>query len=195
MNTPSPLSLRALDRARVAIQKSIRGGLPGWGRWRGEDVDGYLAAVGLYLPANRAHEGSPWCIAAQYANHKAAEVPGEVSQCPRTASTLHAAAEAPAHCKLPGPRPGAVFILEHPDGIHGHAGIVDVAFSDGSIRSCEGDTNAGGSLHGDHWGVNTWHPNSGKRGHVLGFWDFGIQPPPAPPVTATEPTETPPDAT
>lgn len=192
--TPSPLSIRALDRARVAIQKGIRGGLPGWGRFRGPEVDGYLTAVGLQPPANRAHEGSPWCIAAQYANHKASEVSGEVSRCPRTASTLHAAAQAPEHCKLPGPRPGAVGILEHADGVHGHAVQCEIAHTDGSVVTVEGDTNGDGSSTGDAWGRHAWNPADGKRGRVLGWWDLGLQPP----LTATAPTdsvESPPDAT
>lgn len=194
--TPSPLSIRALDLARVAIQKGVRGGLPGWGRFRGELVDGYQKAVGLELSANRAHEGQPWCIAAQYANHKQAERPGEVSQCPRTASTLHAAAEAPAHCKLAGPRPGAVGILEHADGIHGHAVQCEVAFADGSVRTVEGDTSPDGSSRGDSWGRHTWNPADGKRGKLLCWLDFGIQPPPEPsePV-APESDPAPPAAT
>jgi hypothetical protein len=173
---PSPLSLRALQVARYAVFRDLRGGLPGWGRFRSPEIDDYMRSIGLTPHANRALEGWPWCIAAQHAIHESVQTEEERSACPKTASTMTAAKDAPAACKLSGPRPGAVFILEHSDGIHGHAGIVEVAYPDGSITSCEGDTNPAGSRTGDQWGRHTWNPADGKRGKILAWFDFGLLP-------------------
>lgn len=173
----SPLSLRALQIARYAEHRGIRGGLPGWGKFRGPDVDGYQREVGLALSENIADEGHPWCASAQYAIHKQAEGSGQASECPRTGSALHLAAAAPAHCKLEAPRPGAVFVLEHADHVHGHCGIVETAWPDGSVTSVEGDTSGAGSSTGDSWGRHTWNPADGRRGKLAGWFDFGVQGP------------------
>ena len=176
-DAPSALSLRALALAQDAVAKGIRGGTPGWAKYRGPEVDVYQRDVGLPPPADRTALGVLWCIAAQYSIHKASELPGEVSRLPRTGSTLHCAAVAPEDCRLLGPRPGAVGILKHKDGIHGHAVMCEVAHDDGTVTTVEGDTNATGGSRGDAWGRHTWDPSTGFRGELLGWWDFGTPAP------------------
>lgn len=206
MPTPSALSLRALDFCQSAVDRGIRGGIPGYGRFRGLEVDGYQVEAGLELPAVKTEQGWPWCMAAQYAASKAVETEDEKSCCPRTGGTLKAAERFPEYAKLPGPQKGAIFILKHHDGKTGHAGRVKAVFEDGTIDTLEGDTNVAGSTTGDHWGEHRWNPADGSRGTLLGYWDDGIPAPAAPlvaekpaeesttePVSEDLPTETPPD--
>jgi hypothetical protein len=179
MPQPSALSLRALSKAQDAVAAGIKGGEPGWARFRGSpQPDGYQRDVGLPPPSDPNAIGVPWCIAALYSILKASEAPGEPSSCPRTASTIHCAEMAPAYCRLPGPRPGAVGILRHRDGVHGHAVMCELANDDGTVTTVEGDTNAAGSSRGDAWGRHeNWDPASGARGTLLGWWDFGLTAP------------------
>ena len=175
---PSALCLRALQFARFMIFKGIRGGMPGWGRCRGIEVDAYLRSVDVPLPPTPSVEGASWDYAGLFFAHQESERPGEVSSCPRTASALEAAELAPGWCKLPGPRQGAVGILRQPDGT-GRAVQCEVAFPDGSVATVEGDGIGEESHAGDAWARATWNPADGKRGTVLGWFDFGIQAPPA----------------
>jgi len=185
---PSALCLRALQFARFMIFKGIRGGMPGWGRCRGTEVDAYLRSVDVALPPTPSVEGAPWDWAGLFFAHQESERPGEVSNCPKTASALEAAELAPEWCKLPGPRQGAVGVLKQPDGT-GRAVQCEVAFPDGSVATVEGDGIGEESHAGDAWARATWNPADGKRGTVLGWFDFGIQAPPSTVKPAPEPEE------
>jgi len=177
VNEPSPLSLRALARMQQQVAAGVRGGVKPWARFRGPEVDGFQRAVGLPLPPSVSEQGFPWCAAVQYANHVASVDPGEFSYCPRTASAVHMAVNAPAWGRLDGPRPGAVGVLRHRDMVHGHVVQCESVGERGDVTTVEGDTNADGSSTGDHAGRHTWNPAAGTRGEVMGWWDFGLPPP------------------
>jgi hypothetical protein len=150
------------------VADGIKGGHPH--RFEGPVITQALACVRITSPA-------PWCAAIVYYNHAQEETPAEPSHCPRTASSLHMAAKAPSWCKLEGPRPGAVGILKHADGIHGHVVTCEyVGPLPGQVTTVEGDTNGAGSSTGDAAGRHSWEPASGDRGELLGWFDFGIQP-------------------
>ena len=81
-----------------------------------------------------------------------------------------------AATRLPGPQAGAVFVLDRGKG-HGHVGIVEVLGPlPGQITSVEPDTNGAGSATGDAWGRHSWEPDSGDRGELVGWFDFGLAP-------------------
>lgn len=155
---------------QAQLAAGVHGGQPR--RFDGPEVRVYLASVKVFSPA-------PWCAADTYYVHAMEETPAEPSHCPRTASALHMAAQAPAYCKLDGPQPGAVGILKHADGIHGHVVICEtVGPLPGQVGTVEADTNAAGSSTGDAVGRHPcWEPADGARGVLLGWWDFGRQPP------------------
>lgn len=168
MSEPSPLSLRALKRIQGQVADGIHGGQPR--RFEGPVITQALASVGIDFPA-------PWCAAIQFYNHAQEETPAEPSHCPRTAGAIHMAERAPPWTRLDGPRPGAVGILKHKDGHSGHVVQCEyVGPLPGQVTTCEGDTNAAGSSTGDAAGRHSWEPDSGDRGELLGWFDFGLQP-------------------
>jgi hypothetical protein len=176
MSDPSPLSLRALRLMQAQIAAGVHGGKPA--RFRGPEVDLYLLSVGLKVAGALA--GWPWCAADCYYVHKQAETPLEHSYCPRTAGAIHMATLAPSWTRLDGPRPGATGVIDRGQG-KGHIVICEsLGPLPGQITSCEGDTNAAGSTTGDAAGRHLWEPDTGDRGTILGWFDFGNQPPPIP---------------
>lgn len=177
MSEPSPLSLRALAIGQAAVAAGVRGGVSPFARFRGLQVDEYQRSVGLPLAPNPTVQGFPWCSAAQYFNHAEAGTATEQSHYPRTASALHVAEQAPDYCKLAGPQPGAVGVLKHKDGIHGHIVQCETVNDDGTVTTCEGDTDENMSGTGDRWCRHTWNPADGTRGELILWADFGLQPP------------------
>ncbi len=176
--TPSPLSLRALARMQGQVAAGVRGGVKPWARFRGPDIDPPQRAVGLPIAPSPTVTGFPWCAAIVYDNHRMSATGAEPSYCPRTASALHMATNAPPWCRLPGPRPGAVGVLRHRDMVHGHVVTCEDAFEDGTVTTVEGDTNVAGSSTGDQAGRHErWNPDDGSRGELLGWWDFGLPEP------------------
>lgn len=170
----SPLALRVLAWAQHQQADHIQGGLHPFGRFRSPDIDDYMAAAGLPNPKDVGEQGNPWCAGAVHYGYAESETPSEPSACPRTASALHMAEQAPAACRLDGPAPGAVFVLNRGKG-RGHVGIVEaVGPLAGQITSVEPDTNASFSTTGDAWGRHTWEPESGERGVLVGYYDFGV---------------------
>ena len=178
--TPSPLSLRALALMQKQVADGVKGGDPA--KWRGPEVDIYQASVNL----DPEHDGPngpgyPWCAADNYYVHAQAETPAEPSHCPRTGAGHKMAERAPSWCKLTGPRPGATFILDKGHG-RSHVGMVEcLGPLPGQITSCEGDTDGMGSSTGDAAGRHTWEPDDtgpDSRGPILGWFDWGAQPPP-----------------
>lgn len=169
---PSPLSLRALALMQAQVAAGVRGGQPR--RFEGPQVTAYLKSVGIDFPA-------PWCAADAFYVHAQAETPSEPSHCPRTAGAIHMAERAPSWCRLDGPQPGAVGILKHADGVHGHVVMCEhVGPLPGQVTTVEGDTNGAGSSTGDAAGRHSWEPAApppDSRGTLLGWWDFGLQPP------------------
>ena len=177
--TLSPLALRVLVWAQAQQAAHVQGGLHPYGRFRSPDIDDYMAAAGLPNPTAVGAQGEPWCAAAVHYGYAECETPAQPSACPRTAGALRMAAEAPAACKLAGPAPGAVFILDRGHG-HGHVGVVEVLGPlPGQITTVEPDTNASVSTTGDAWGRHTWEPGAtgpDSRGTVVGYYDFGVTP-------------------
>jgi hypothetical protein len=170
----SALGLAALAVAQADLAAGVRGGQPG--RFQSPEVAARLAAVYVASP-------EPWCAAevahcfdvAREAQDVARPQPGvTVNACPRTASALHIWKNAPVECRRPMPFPGAVFVVVHADGIHGHCGIVESCSPDGqTITTIEGDTNAAGSSAGDAMGRHLWRPADGARGRLVGYLEFG----------------------
>lgn len=179
----SALGLAALGVAQAALEAGVHGGQPS--RFEGPEVNGYLAGVGLA-------PGYPWCAAfIRHCFEEAATQLGVPDPCPRTASALHLWTQAPEGSAVVPPRagigsppaaagvqyrppaPGDVFVFVHPDGVHGHCGIVESVSPDGqTITTVEGDTNAEGSTTGDAVGRHTWTPAGGKRGRLIGYLEF-----------------------
>ena len=113
-----------------------------------------------------------WCAA--FVFHCFAEAAFQLdvpNPCPCTASALHLFQQAPSAAHVELPAPGDVFVLVHPDGIHGHCGFVLSCSPGGDvITSIEGDTNATGSSTGDAVGRHVeWTPADGKRGRPTGL--------------------------
>jgi len=177
----SALALAALAVAQGELAKGVRGGGPGWGRFRGIEVDAYQRSVGLALSPNPKVEGHPWCAAGVYACFEqacshvdiaadgATETP---NPCPRTAGALHMWDTSPLTARTQLPEPGAVFVLDHGKG-KGHVGFVSAVSPDGlTITTVEPDTNASGSTTGDAWGEHLWAPADGARGRLVGYLVF-----------------------
>jgi len=170
----SALSLAALTFAQNALDTGVHGGQPV--RFSSPEIDQYLLNVGLDRPL-------PWCAAFVYSCFEQAcadlcdadpEGPHPTNPCPRTASALHLFSEAPVDAQIFPPAPGDVFVLVHPDGIHGHCGFVEAVSPDGNeITTVEGDTNAAGSSTGDAVGRHVWTPSDGTRGRLLGYLSLG----------------------
>ncbi len=174
----SPLSLRVLQLAQACVARGVRGGAPGYGRFRGAEVDEYEHWAGLPLEADEKATGHPWCASAVGFLHMAASH-GEYNGCPRTGGALHLGDRAPAQCRLTAPQPGAVFVYDRGKG-KGHCGIVEsLGPLPGQITTCEPDTNAAGSTTGDAWGRHTWSPTNVEHergGHSVRFFDMGVAP-------------------
>jgi hypothetical protein len=176
----SALALAALAVAQGELAKGVRGGRPGWGRFRGLEVDAYQRGVGLALSPDPSVEGHPWCAAAVYACFErgiddagtevgAARAP---NPCPRTAGALHMWDTSPLTARTQIPEVGAVFVLDHGKG-KGHVGFVSAVSHDGlTITTVEPDTNAAGSTAGDAWGEKMWRPSDGARGRLVGYLAF-----------------------
>ena len=159
----SALSMSALLAAQAALDAGVHGGDPT--RFRSPDIDEYLDNV--HMPP-----GLPWCAA--FVFHCFAEAAFQLdvpNPCPCTASALHLFQNAPSAAHVALPAPGDVFVLVHPDGIHGHCGFVESCSPGGDvITTIEGDTNAAGSSTGDAVGRHVeWTPADGKRGRLLGY--------------------------
>lgn len=181
----SAISLAALAVAQAELARGVRGGLPGWGRFRSPDIDAYVARVGLKPHEDPAQEGWPWCAAAVHwcfeqvartaaqAARPTATTFGYFDPCPSTAGALHLWELAPLKARTQLPAPGDVFVLDHSKG-RGHVGFVAGVSPDGqSITSVEPDTNAAGSTTGDAWGERFWRPSDGARGRLVGYLELG----------------------
>lgn len=172
----SDLARRVLAWAQQQVAAHVQGGLHPYARFRSPDIDEYMAAAGLPNVTDISQPGLPWCAAAVHYGYASNETPSEPSVCPRTAGALHMTELAPPQCKLAGPDIGAVFVLDRGKG-RGHVGIVEaVGPLSGQVTSCEPDTNAAFSTTGDAWGRHTWEPDSGDRGTVVAWLDFGALP-------------------
>lgn len=182
----SVLSLAALEVAKLELERGVRGGLPGWGRFRSPDIDAYMTLVGLTPHADHMQEGWPWCGAGVFACFARAlreavegldgtDTPPSVpvNPCPRTAGALHMWDLSPLTARTQLPAPGDVFVLDKGKG-RGHVGFVLNVSPDGqTITSVEPDTNASGSTTGDAWGERFWKPREGGRGRLVGYLNLG----------------------
>ena len=178
----SALSLAALAVAQSELARGVRGGLPGWGRFRSPDIDAYMTLVGFTPHADPMQEGWPWCAAAVFACFASASQtpPADPTQtyvpdnpCPRTAGALHLWDLSPLSARTQLPAPGDVFVIDKGKG-RGHVGFVATVSPDGqTITSVEPDTNAAGSTTGDAWGEHFWKPSDGARGRLVGYLNFG----------------------
>lgn len=186
----STLSLAALAIARDQLAAGVRGGQPA--RFRGPEVDVYLASVGLHVgqpdgidKSEGPFPGHPWCAAFVYwCFEQAVEADKTgiaINPCPRTAGALHLYERAPLKARVALPAPGDVFVLSHGGG-KGHVGFCEAVSPDGQwLTTIEGDTfrtlaeayDAGdpAARSGDCVGQHTWR-NDGSRGVLLGWLDL-----------------------
>jgi len=146
----SEVALRALWHAIGEIGCHEQGG-PN----RGPEVDLYLRSVGL----DPAHASYPWCVAfVHWCFQRAANEAKVVNPFPHTASVFRAWALAKDH-RASMPEPGAVMIIDHHDGVHGHMGLV-VGSGPNTLVTVEGNTNEWGSREGNCVAVKTRTPQS-----------------------------------
>ena len=175
----SDLSIAALAVAQGELARGVRGGLPGWGRFRSADIDAYMTLVGIPPHADPTEEGLPWCAAAVhacFANACAGPVgsttPATVNPCPRTAGALHLWELSPLAARTQLAAPGDVFVLDRGKG-RGHVGFVLAVSPDGkTLTTFEPDTSSSSSATGDAWGQHLWQPSDGARGRLVGFLAF-----------------------
>ncbi len=178
----SALSLAALAVAQQELAKGVRGGLPGWGRFRSAEIDDYMREIDLNPHVDHAQQGWPWCAAAivwcfEKAISDAWDSGGTDygdSPCPKTAGALHLWELAPLTARTQLPAPGDVFVLDRGKG-RGHVGFVVTASPGGNvIGTLEPDTSSSSSATGDAWGEHPfWSPSDGARGKLVGYLNFG----------------------
>lgn len=133
----SPLVRRALEIARSQVGVREVGG-PN----HGPQVEEYQKSVG-------AKPGDSWCAAFCYwAFREAAEQLNIINPCVRTAGALKADHMAQVGYHTDVPESGCLFFIDHGEG-KGHVGFVDEVHDDGTLITCEGNTNGGGSRNGD----------------------------------------------
>jgi hypothetical protein len=120
---------------------------------RGPEVDDYLRTVGL----DPAHASYPWCVAfVHWSFQRAANEARVTNPFPRTASVFRAWERGKKHWASE-PMHGAVFVLDHNDGVHGHMGFV-VGVGDKLLATVEGNTNAWGGREGNCVALRTRDP-------------------------------------
>ena len=148
---------RALEIALAEAKRGVRE----HGHNAGADVERYLAAVNL-------PPGSSWCASfVVWAFQQAGADLGVLVQCvPPTGGVLKLWERAPSWARVPRPVPGAVFIVDHGKGL-GHTGFVSEVIDDHIIRTCEGNTNPGGSREGDGVYVRTRRVDEINVGYLL----------------------------
>lgn len=136
------------------------------GRNRGPEIDGYCRDIG-HDPA----KADPWCaIFVSAMVKRAADALGVPVPIHLTAGVFTLDEQAPPSMRTLNPAPGCIFILSG----HRHTGFVTGVDDDGTIRTCEGNTNPGGSVEGD--GV---YARTRRRSELMGFIDLNVMPGPA----------------
>ena len=162
----------ALVIARGELAKGVRGGAPGWAKFRSARIDDYMRSVGLVPHLNPEQEGWPWCAAAIHFCFALATPDGAANLCPRTAGAIHMWDTSPVASRRQLPAPGDVFVLDRGKG-RGHVGFVTSVSPDGkTISSLEPDTSSSSSAAGDSWGEHFWRPDEQARGRLLGYLEF-----------------------
>lgn len=107
----------------------------------GPAVESYLRSVGL-------GKGYAWCMAFVYWSvKKAAEELKLQNPLIKTAGVLRQWNEIQPLFKYSVPKPGDIFIMDFGKG-QGHTGFVVEVFTDGTIKTIEGNTNDEGSREG-----------------------------------------------
>lgn len=152
------------DLARKTIELALtQVGVRERGRNRGPEIDGYCREIG-HDPA----KADPWCsIFVSAMVKRAADALGLPVPLHLTAGVWTLDEQAPAYMHRKDPVAGSIFIKMG----HTHTGFVTAVDSDGTIRTCEGNTNPGGSSEGD--GV---YARTRRREELLCFLDLSAQP-------------------
>lgn len=113
--------------------------IPKGSNW-GEDVQKYLASVGIYFPAS-------WCMAFVYwCFQQAAESQGVLNPLIRTGGVLYQWKQIKDKYKFSEPQQGDIFIMDFGNGL-GHTGIIENT-DPKIIGTIEGNTNDTGSREG-----------------------------------------------
>lgn len=107
----------------------------------GPAVESYLKSVGL-------GKGYAWCMAFVYwAAQRAADELKIQNPLIKTAGVLRQWNEIQAAYKFKSPKPGDIFIMDYGKG-QGHTGFVVDVYSNGTLKTIEGNTNDDGSREG-----------------------------------------------
>lgn len=151
------LAQRTLDIAMTQV------GVREHGRNRGPEIDGYCRDIG-HDPA----AADPWCaIFVSAMVKRAADALGVPVPIHLTAGVFTLDEKAPPSMHTLHPSGGCIFILAG----HKHTGFVTAVDDDGTIHTCEGNTNPGGSAEGD--GV---YARTRRRSELMGFIDLNVTP-------------------
>lgn len=151
------LAQRTLDIAMTQI------GVREHGRNRGPEIDGYCRDIG-----HDPNAADPWCaIFVSAMVKRAADALGVPVPIHLTAGVFTLDEKAPPSMHTLHPSGGCIFILSG----HKHTGFVTAVDDDGTIHTCEGNTNPGGSSDGD--GV---YARTRRRSELMGFIDLNVTP-------------------
>lgn len=160
--SPSDLMEAAVGEALALIGVKEAPGTPNSG-----------PVVDLILASVRLPPGNAWCAATVYYIYReAAAWLYTVNPCPRTGGALKLWGLADSHWRVQKPRRGAIYVLDHGNGL-GHVGVVTAVAPDGSVLSeVSGNTNAAGSREGNAVALHHGPPERSHKGRLLGYIDF-----------------------
>jgi len=150
------LAAKAIELALTQV------GVREHGRNRGPEIDGYCRDIG-----HDATKADPWCaIFVSAMVKRSADALGVPVPIHLTAGVWTLDEKAPPYMRTLHPVAGSIFIV----GGHRHTGFVTAVDADGTIHTCEGNTNPGGSAEGD--GV---YARTRRRSELMGFIDLSAE--------------------
>lgn len=157
----SPLVQKALEHAvsQIGVRETKRN--------RGFEVDAYILATGLD-PTKGSY---PWCCCFVYWSFKrAADELAIPNPMPKVAGVMKLWQSVQPFRKATKPVDGAIFIIDHGKGQHGHCGLVE-ATGAGQLHmiTIEGNTTDSGAREGD--GV---YRRTRRADEILGYVDFSL---------------------
>lgn len=154
-----------LSQQAVAIARGELGVVEVGGNNHGPRVEEYQRYVGL-------HPGDAWCAAFVYwVFEQASRKLGLVNPVPRVGAALRVWRLAEPYCRDSNPSVGAVYVLDHGDGL-GHVGIV-TALDDVTPIEISGNTFASrGGRAGNSVAEHRGTPEVTHGGALLGYLQF-----------------------
>jgi uncharacterized protein (TIGR02594 family) len=157
-----------LTEAAIEVARAELGVCEVGGDNQGPRVEEYQRSVGL-------HPGDAWCCAfLHFVFEQAARRLGLVNPVPRVGAALRAWKLTEPVCRISNPIPGAVYVLDHGEGL-GHIGIVTAVDADGTPTEISGNTFASkggraGNCVAEHHGT----PEVTHGGTLLPYLNFDL---------------------